>query len=107
VSSPISEIAIVPNNTGPGHRTMAAPILRQPRIRMARLGSSMVPKRLATVISAGPSVNATNTPTVIPTASGMPNVWKYGSRVNDRQKVAPAMVMPDPSTTWAVPWNIV
>ena len=39
----------------------------------------------------------------MPTASGTPSDWKYGSRVNDRQKVAPAIVMPEPSTTWAVP----
>ncbi len=34
-------------------------------------------------------------------------VWKYGSRVKLRQNVAPAMVRPEPSTTCAVPWNIV
>ena len=98
---------MVASSTGPGHRTMTAPILRQPRMRMARLGSSILPNRLATVMSAGPSVSATTTAMVMPTASGMPRVWKYGSRVNDRQNVAPAIVIPEPSTTWAVPWNIV
>ena len=43
---------------------------------------------------------------VIPIASGMPMVWKYGRRVKCRQNVAPAMVRPDASTTWAVPWNM-
>ncbi len=30
-----------------------------------------------------------------------------GSLVKLRQNVAPAMVRPEPTTTWAVPWNIV
>ncbi len=91
----------------PGHRTTAAPILRQPRTRIGRLGSSILPNRLATVMIAGPSVSAANTPTTMPIASGTPSVWKYGSLVKLRQKVAPAMVRPEPNTTCAVPRNMV
>ena len=56
---------------------------------------------------AAPSVSADTTATTMPTASGTPSDLKYGNRVNDRQNVAPAIVMPEPSTTWAVPWYIV
>ncbi len=79
---------------------------RQYRIRMARLGSSS-PNRLATVMMAGPRVSATSTATTIPAASGTPSVWNQGSRVKVRQNVAPAIVMPEASTTWAVPRNMV
>ena len=87
---------------GPGHRTTAAPILRHPRTRMARLGSSS-PNRLADTMIALPRVSAVITTTLIPIANGTPRVWKYGSLVKLRQKVAPAMVNPDPRTTCAVP----
>ena len=103
----MSESAIVPTRMGPGHRTTAAPILRHPRTLIARLGSSTLPNRLATVMIAGPSVSAARTPTVMPIASGTPSDWKYGSLVKLRQNVAPAMVRPEPSTTWAVPPNMV
>ena len=43
----------------------------------------------------------------MPSASGTPNVWKYGSRVKLRQNVAPAIVRPEPTMTCAVPPNIV
>ena len=103
----MSDSAIVATRIGPGHRTTAAPILRQPRTLNARLGSSTLPKRLATVMIAALSVSAAKTPTVMPIASGTPSDWKYGSLVKLRQKVAPAMVRPEPSTTWAVPPYIV
>ena len=48
-------------------------------------------------------VSAAMTATSMPIANGMPRVWKYGSRVKCRQKVAPAMVSPEPRMTWAVP----
>ena len=60
---------------GPGHRTTAAAILRQPRTRIVRLGSSR-PKRLATTTIALPSVSAEITTTLIPIANGTPRVWK-------------------------------
>ena len=53
------------------------------------------------------SMTPASTTTTMPIASGTPRVWKYGSRVKLRQNVAPAMVRPEPSTTCAVPWNIV
>ena len=87
---------------GPGHRTTAAPTLRQNRTRIARLGSSS-PKRLTTVITAGPNVNAAKTTTTMPIANGTPRVWNQGSLVKLKQKVAPAIVSPEPSTTCAVP----
>ena len=90
----------------PGQRTVAAPTLRHPRTRMSRLGSSR-PKRLATVTTDGPNVIATKISTSMPSASGTPNVWKYGSRVKLRQNVAPAIVRPEPTMTCAVPPNIV
>nr|CRL53522.1 hypothetical protein CPGR_00801 [Mycolicibacterium fortuitum subsp. fortuitum DSM 46621 = ATCC 6841 = JCM 6387] len=61
---------------GPGQRTTAAPILRQPRVRMARLGSSVLPNRVATVMIAEPRVSATSTTMTMPMASGMPSDWK-------------------------------
>ena len=91
---------------GPGHRTTAVPIRRQPRVRILRLGSRP-PRRLATVMTAGPRVSAAATMTTMPIAIGMPSVWKYGSRVKCRQNVAPAIVRPEPRMTCAVPWNIV
>ena len=60
---------------GPGQRTTIVPMRRHARIRMARLGSSS-PKRLPRVIIAGPSVSATATPARMPTAHGMPMLWK-------------------------------
>ena len=73
---------------------------------MLRFGSKR-PKRLPMTITAGPRVSAAMTATKVPTAQGTPMVWKYGSRVKVRHSIAPAMVSPDPSTTWAVPRNIV
>ena len=48
----MSATAMLTTRTGPGQRTMAAPILRQPRMRMARLGSSSLPKRVAMLMIA-------------------------------------------------------
>ena len=59
--------------------------------------------RLPKANTAGPSVSAAITATSVPTAHGTPRLWKYGSRVKLRQYIAPAMVSPEPSTTWAVP----
>ena len=59
------------------------------------------------MITAGPSVSAAKTQTTMPTANGTPSDWKYGRRVKLRQNVAPAMVRPEPNTTWAVPPNMV
>ncbi|SHU65172.1 Uncharacterised protein [Mycobacteroides abscessus subsp. abscessus] len=98
-------IAMAAARTGPGQRTIVVPILRQLRIRMARLGSNN-PKRLPIVMRAGPRVSDTSTPTSRPTEQGTPRVWKYGMRVKLRQYMAPAMVIPDPRMTCAVPWNI-
>lgn len=39
----------------------------------------------------------------MPSAAGMPRLWKYGSRVKLRHATAPATVSPEPSTMWAVP----
>ncbi len=66
----------MPTRIGPGHRTTAAPSLRQPRTRIARLGSSTRPKRLAIVTTAGPRVSAAKTQVTMPMASGMPSDWK-------------------------------
>ena len=87
---------------GPGHRTTAVPIRRQPRVCIVRFGSNR-PNRLQMVSTAGARVSAAATATSMPIASGMPSVWKYGSRVKCRQNVAPAMVRPEPRMTWAVP----
>ena len=48
---------------------------------------------------AGVNVNAANRETSIPMDSGRPMVWKRVSRENVMQKVAPAMVSPEPRTT--------
>ncbi len=93
-------------STAPGQRTTTAATRRQLRMRMARLGSSTLPNRLATVTMAGPRVSAARTTTTMPNAIGIPRVWKYGRRVKCRHSMAPAMVRPEPSTTWAVPWNM-
>ncbi len=58
-------------------------------------------------MTAGTSVSATATATSMPTAQGTPMVWKYGIRQKLRQKVAPAIVRPDASTTWATPRYVV
>ena len=87
---------------GPGHRTTAVPIRRQPRVFIVRLGSNR-PKWLPMVSSAGAMVNAATTATIMPIASGRPRLWKYGSRVKCRQNVAPAIVRPEPRITCAVP----
>ena len=63
-----------PPGSGPGQRTIAAPMRRQNRIRMARLGSNS-PKWLATVITAGPSVSAATTTTSMPMTAGCPSSW--------------------------------
>ena len=89
--------------TAPGHRTVAAPMRRQPRVRPMLLGSSTLPNRVTIEMSAGPRVSAAATTIVMPIDSGMPMVWKYGSRVKCRHSVAPAIVRPDASTTCAVP----
>ena len=60
---------------GPGHRTMAAPILRHPRTRIVRFGSNS-PNRLAATTMALPAVSAVITTTLIPIANGTPMVWK-------------------------------
>ncbi|GFG66397.1 hypothetical protein MKUB_38870 [Mycobacterium kubicae] len=91
---------------GPGQRTIAVPTRRHPRVRILRLGSNSL-KKLPTVRTAGPKVSAAATATSIPTAQGIPIVWKYGSRVKLRQYIAPAIVRPEPRTTCAVPWNMV
>ena len=98
---------MVATRIGPGQRTTAAPTLRQPRMRMARLGSSSLPKRVTTLMMATISTTPASMTTNMPIARGTPSVWKYGNRVKLRQNVAPAIVNPDPSTTCAVPWNIV
>ena len=57
---PTRASAIVANRIGPGHRTIAVPIRRQPRLAVLRFGSSS-PNLLAITITAGASVNdATN-----------------------------------------------
>ena len=54
-----------------------------------------------------PESRPRETATSMPTAQGTPSDWKYGNRQKLRQYIAPAIVSPDPSTTWAVLWNIV
>jgi hypothetical protein len=65
---------------GPGHRTIAVPIRRQPRLAVLRLGSSS-PKRLPITSTAGASVNEAISATNTPIAAGIPRLWKYGRRV--------------------------
>ncbi|CDO08301.1 hypothetical protein BN977_03120 [Mycolicibacterium cosmeticum] len=72
-------------------------------MRALRLGSNVLPNRVATEMIAGPRVRAQNTSVTMPTANGMPRDWKYGSLVKCRQNVAPAMVIPEPRITCAVP----
>ncbi|CPX11571.1 Uncharacterised protein [Mycobacteroides abscessus] len=60
---------------GPGQRTIAVPIRRQPRVRMARLGS-IKPKRPAITSTAGARVRAAASVTSTPRAAGTPRVWK-------------------------------
>ncbi len=91
---------------GPGQRTTAVPIRRQPAVFILRFGSK-TPKRLPMVRIAGAMVNAATTATSMPTARGTPRLWKYGSRVKCRQNVAPAIVRPEPRITCAVPWYMV
>ncbi len=67
---------MVATRTGPGQRTMTAPILRHPRVRMVRLGSRILRNRVATEMTAGPRVNATRTATAMPIDSGMPSETK-------------------------------
>ena len=82
-------------NTGPGQRTVAVPMRRQPWTLAARFGSSR-PNRLATATTAGAAVSAPATTTSSPKADGMPSALKYDSRAKWRQKVAPAIVRPEP-----------
>src|SRR6202453_3776851 len=91
---------------GAGQRALAGPVRRQPRVCSFRFGSISL-KNDATVRTAGPRVKAARTATSMPTAQGTPSDSKYGNRQKLRQYIAPAMVSPDPSTTWAVLWNIV
>ena len=80
-----------------GQRASARPPCRPaaiPRTLIFRLGSNS-PNRLPTAITAGTSVSATATATIMPTAQGMPRVWKYGIRAKLRQNVAPAIVKPE------------
>ena len=91
---------------GPGQRTMAVPMRRQPRVRIVRLGSNR-PKWRPMISTAGPRVSAATTATSTPMPAGMPRLWKYGSRVKLRQNTAPAIVRPEPKMTCAVPWYIV
>ncbi len=75
---------------------------RQPRVRIARLGSKM-PTIAPRVRIAGPRVSAANSATRMPNAAGMPRLWKYGKRVKLRQATAPATVSPEPNTICVVP----
>ena len=77
---PTRASAIVANRIGPGHRTIAVPIRRQPRLAVLRLGSSS-PNRPAITITAGASVNEATNETRTPSAAGTPRLWKYGLRV--------------------------
>jgi hypothetical protein len=101
-ASPMKASAIVAIRIGPGHRTIAVPIRRQPRLAVLRLGSSS-PKRLPMTSTAGASVSDAASATSTPIAAGIPRLWKYGSRVKYRQATAPAMVSPEPRMTCAVP----
>ena len=82
-------------NIGPGQRTVAVPMRRHPRVLIIRLGSSR-PNRVPTTTTAGAAVSAPATTTSSPKADGMPSALKYDRRAKWRQKVAPAIVSPEP-----------
>ncbi len=56
---------------------------------------------------AGTRVSATATATKMPSAPGIPNGWKWGSRVKLRHAMAPAIVTPEAKTTFATELNAV
>ena len=60
---------------GAGQRTTAVPTRRQRRVFILRFGSKM-PNRLPIAMTAGPNVNAANTTTNMPMASGKPSDMK-------------------------------
>ena len=91
---------------GPGQRTIAVPIRRHPRVRIARLGSK-TPIFDPNVSMAGARVSEAASATRTPRPAGMPRLAKYGNLVKARQNTAPATVRPEPSTMWAVPRNMV
>ena len=93
--------AIEATRTGPGQRTMAVPMRRQPRVRMARLGSNS-PIWLPIVMTAGVRVSDPIRVTSTPRPAGIPRLWKYGVRVKRRQNTAAATVRPEPMITCAV-----
>ena len=97
---------MVPTRIGPGHRTIAVPIRRHPRVRIARAGSNR-PKWRPMLSTAGARVSAASNATDTPIAAGTPRLWKYGSRVKVRQNTAPAMVNPEPRMMCDVPRYIV
>ena len=99
-------MAIVATRMGPGQRTMAVPMRRQPRVRIGRAGSNR-PKWRPMLSSAGARVSAATSATRTPIAAGMPRLWKYGSRVKVRQNTAPAIVRPEPKMMCEVPRYIV
>ena len=93
--------AIEATRTGPGQRTIAVPMRRQPRVRMARLGSNS-PMWLPMTMTAGVRVSEATRVTRMPRPAGRPRLWKYGVRVKRRQNTAAATVRPDPMITCAV-----
>ncbi|SHV15593.1 Uncharacterised protein [Mycobacteroides abscessus subsp. abscessus] len=76
MSNPTSAIVTAATRIAPGQRTVAAPTRRQPRAFPAPLGSSTLPKRLATEINAGPRVSAIATTIAMPIDNGIPVVLK-------------------------------
>ena len=97
----MSATAIDATRMGPGQRTMAVPMRRQPWVRIARLGSNS-PMWLPMVMTAGVRVNEPMRVTNTPRPAGIPRLWKYGVRVKRRQKTAATTVRPEPTITWAV-----
>ena len=102
-SSPINASAVEAARIGAGQRTTAVPTRRHRWVFIFRLGSKIFRNRLPIAMTAGPNVNAANTTTSMPIASGKPSDMKYGNRVKCRQNVAPAMVSPEPRITCEVP----
>lgn len=72
---PTRAISSDATNTGPGQRTIAVPMRRQPRTLIIRRGSSR-PNRVATATMAGVAVSAPAMTTNNPNAEGMPSALK-------------------------------
>src|ERR1700738_4966928 len=103
---PISTTNRLATKIGAGQRTTAIPTRRQ-NLLVGGLFDWNNPTRLPRNRTAGPSVTADATTTIMPIATGAPMVLKYGSRAKLRQYVAPAIVRPEPTMTGATDLKVV